>query len=286
MPECNFETISPQMAKEWLDSNHRNRVLSVATVDRIAAAILRGEWMSDATDAIALDIDGGVVNGRHRLSGIIKADTAVEMLVVRGVRPEVIKVIDQGRSRSFTQWLALDGRYGQPTTLAGSVTWLYRMIGGHEARMPEAFKPTTPQLLDILDEHKNVEMSIDMAQPVHARLGLQHGWLTAYHYAMASADSERADDFFGQLASGEGVKDGDPVYVLRERYVANMTAPESKKASTTELIAWLVKAWNAAAADQKINSKQLVFRKSGKFAEVFPKVGGLPWLAGDEQLVS
>jgi hypothetical protein len=121
---------------------------------------------------------------------------------------------------------------------------------------------------------------------VWKKLRLDRKWLSAYHYAMASVDAERADDFFAQVASGEATFAGEPAHSLRERFVSNMASSESKQAKGPELIAWMVKAWNAAAVGQQITTKALTWRRSGRFAEPFPKVAGVLWLARDEELVS
>src|SRR6516225_3546597 len=119
--QCAYELVTPEKARAWLDLNHRNRTLSAGSVARLAAAMRRGEWMPDSTDAIGIDLDGGVINGQHRLQAVIESGIEIEMLVVTGVRPEVIKVIDQGRGRTFNQWLAMDGRYTNPSILGGAV---------------------------------------------------------------------------------------------------------------------------------------------------------------------
>jgi hypothetical protein len=152
-PTCAIETITPEIAKQWLDVNSRNRKLHNPTVRRLTAAIRRGEWMSDCTDGIGLASNGAVVNGQHRLEAVIEADTAVEALVVRNVSPDVIKVIDMGLHRNFAQILQIDGRYPTPGTLAVGVEWLYRIINGFEVAMPAEAKPTVIQDIDLFALH-------------------------------------------------------------------------------------------------------------------------------------
>jgi hypothetical protein len=282
-PSCTLEEITPDDAKRMLHINHKNRRLSPAQVTRLAGVITRGEWMEDSTDGIGLDVDGGVINGQHRLQAIIEADTPVRALVVRNVRPEVIKVIDQGVNRNLAQILAMDGGYAYPPILAASVNWLYRIIRGLERTVPTALKPTTPQLLDLLIAHRNIEVSLDMAQDVYRSMRTDRGMLTAYHYTCASADSAMADDFYDQLATGAELTPGSPVHVLRERIATNNAAQDSKKANTVEVAAWLVKAWEAARQGTSITSRQLRWVRSGSRAERFPQVSGVPWLDPDNE---
>jgi hypothetical protein len=281
-PQCTIEEITPAVAQEWLDLNHRNRQLSEPSVARLAELIRRGEWMSDCTDAIGLDINGGVINGQHRLRAIIAADRPVRALVLRNVRPEVIKVIDQGRGRTLAQYLAMDGRYEQPAILAGALEWVYRIRNGYERQMSQESRPTVPQLLELLAEHPNLPLSVGYAFPVWESLRIERKMFTAYHYAFATVDSEAADEFFDQLSNGEQLSQGDPVYVLRERIVQNNAQPHDRHAKSWEVAAWLVKAWAAARAGDQITSRALAVRRSGPRADRFPVPAGVEWILSED----
>jgi len=278
MAHCAIEQITPAIAREMLDLNHRNRSLSQPTVVRIAELIKRGEWMEDSTDAIGLDTDGGVVNGQHRLQAVVLADQPIRALVLRDVDPSVIKVIDQGRGRNLQQFLAMDGRYDNPTALAQALDWVYRIRYGFERILPQEDKPTVPQLLDLLDQHPNVQHSIPIAVSVWQPLKLHKGMVAAYHYAFATLAPEIADEFFDQLANGEFLERGDPVHTLRERLVENTSKPKERQAKNFELAAWIVKAWTAKQEGSQILPKQLSFRKSGPRAESVPRPAQIDWI--------
>jgi hypothetical protein len=275
---CEIEEISPDQAKLWLGKNHQNRRLSSPVVDHLKGIIARGEWMEDCTDGIGLDIDEGVVNGQHRLTAIAESDRTVRALVLRNVRPEVIKVIDQGRGRTFTQLLAMEGRYPHPQVVAPAIEWLYRMNNGFEQTMPTAVKPTIPQLLDLLAEHPKIVNSVEPAHEVYRRVQCPtKAMLCAYHYAMASVDPDEADKFFEDLASGVDLTERSPVYALRERYLKENGKDPSRKAKNYVLAAWLVKAWEATTEGLEWTEKQVYWVGSGRRGEPYPKVSDLPW---------
>src|SRR5688572_22952243 len=278
-PSCAIETITPDMAKQWLDVNHRNRKLSDPAVRRLAGIIRRGEWMESSTDGIGLDADGGVVNGQHRLTAVIEADQPVRMLVVRNVDRDVIKVIDQGLHRNFAQLLQMDGRWPNPAILASAVEWLFRMMNDFERSIPMDQKPSVPQLLDIFSEHDHKLVgSLDPALGVWKRFKVDRNMLVAYHYTMASADPELADTFFMRLATGLDIEEGQPVHALQERYLTELTKTDGKREPKFVLAAWLVKAWEATRQDVTMVPRQLKFTKSGSRAESFPKVTDVEWL--------
>jgi hypothetical protein len=277
---CAIEEITPEEAKRMLATgNRKNRRLSEPSVRRLEAVIARGEWMPDSTDAIGLAADGSVVNGQHRLEAISRSNVSVRALVVRNVSPDVIKIIDQGMSRNLAQTLQIDGGYTEPGTTATAADWLYNMIGRFEKSRPTEYKPTVPQLLELLAEHPHLTDSLDPAGMVHSRdKHLTKGVLCAYHYAMASADPDMADEFFSQLATGLDVVEYSPVYVLREKYNQDSQRPAEKQMKKWEAAAYLVMAWEASRRGAALSSKQLKVIRSGPRATAVPTVSGVPWL--------
>lgn len=284
-PTCAIEEITPETAKQWLGLNHKNRHLSDPVVNRLAGIIRRDEWMADSTDGIGLDTDGGVINGQHRLAAVIEADKTIEALVVRNVRPEVIKVIDQGRGRTFTQYLQMMENIHQPTVTAPAIEWLYRMNHGLEVAVPTAQKPTVPQLLETFGEHRKISLSVDPAHEAYRRVACPtKAMLTAYHYAMASVDPELADDFFASLASGVDLVQRSPVHALREKFLKENAKDQSRKARNYVLGAWLVKAWEATRQGLEMTERQLYWTGSGRKGEPYPKVTELPWAVSDDAI--
>jgi hypothetical protein len=284
-PSCAIEEITPETADKWLALNHANRRLSDPVVSRLVGIIQRGEWMPDCTDGIGLDLDGGVINGQHRLTAISHSGQSVRALVIRNVRPEVIKVIDQGRGRTFVQLLQMRGDVAAPTVVAPALDWLYRMNAGFEQSMPTAFKPTIPQLLDLLAEHRNIVQSVPAAQEAFRTAQLPpKGQLCAYHYAMASVDSELADDFFNALATGVDLGERAPVRVLRERLIRENARDKSRQVRSFVVDAWLVKAWEFTRQGMEITDRQLEWKTTGRGREPFPRVTDLPWDTTDSAI--
>jgi len=279
-----FEFITPEMAKKMLgQGNRRNRRLATGHVARLKGVLDRGEWMYDSTDAIGVATDDAIVNGQHRLEMIAESDHGVWCLVVRGVRPSIINVIDQGASRNFTQTLQIDGTYADPTGVAQAVEWAYRMMGRFEKALPQANKPSVSQLLDWLAVHPQIVDSLEPAKGCHAKIHVKVGMLAAYHYAFSCVDAQLADDFFEQLQTGLDVGPDDPVYTLRERLLKEQSQPKEKQLSNWQIATFLVQAWEATRSNQKVPAK--MFAKAPVTATKVPTVSGVEWLGtGEEQL--
>lgn len=270
---CDIEEIDPDTAKQWLGVNHKNRGLQIPTVDRLKGIIARGEWMEDSTDGIGLDVDGGVVNGQHRLTAIAEGDYPVRALVVRNVRPEVIRVIDQGIPRNLRDILAMTGRYVRCGELASSIATLWNIMHDLEKTVPTALKPTVPQLLEFFEQHPHLTDSVEAAAITNLGLNGLPRKAAAYHYLMATIDPDATDDFFSKLETGLEVEAGEPVGALREKILANMAATKPESAPT--ILAWLVKAWEATRAGEELTKRNLKWNPRGARAEDYPKVSGV-----------
>ena len=92
--------ITPEMAAKWLEHNTRNRQLRDSVVRRYAADMKAGRWMVTG-DAIAFDKNGTIANGQHRLWAVFESGATVRMLVVFGLDPEVVNVLDDHLKRSL-----------------------------------------------------------------------------------------------------------------------------------------------------------------------------------------
>ena len=93
-------TISPQLAKKMLATgNHRDRPISKSRVDKLVAAIRRGEWCINS-DCIAFDVNDNRINGQHRLTAIIEAGTPVQVLVGYNFPENAFMTTDIGAKRT------------------------------------------------------------------------------------------------------------------------------------------------------------------------------------------
>ena len=97
------EHITPKIANEMLKFNSRNprKRMDMNVIRKYAEDIRQGLWQLNG-EAIVFDEDGFLVNGQHRLCGVIKANKAIDTLVVRGVERGV-NIFDTQYRRTTTQ---------------------------------------------------------------------------------------------------------------------------------------------------------------------------------------
>lgn len=94
-----IETITPHDAKAILSRNSGNRNVRNSIISQYAEMMKNGEW--DLTPhGIVIDTSGNLLDGQHRLHGVIMADIAVNFTVTRDANPEIFRSLDRGAHRS------------------------------------------------------------------------------------------------------------------------------------------------------------------------------------------
>ena len=106
--KCEVVSVTPEMARKWLDNNCINRAISHPRVEMYARDMEAGKWLLNG-EPIVFNKDGNLVNGQHRLTAIIKSGITVKMLVIKGVENSDGVIYDRGRSRSTSDTLVMNG---------------------------------------------------------------------------------------------------------------------------------------------------------------------------------
>lgn len=89
--------ITPEMAERYLQTNQRNRNIKGYKVQKLEDDIKNGDWIV-THQGIAIDSNGKLIDGHHRLTAILKTGISCEMMVTfNAVESEKI---DIGASRT------------------------------------------------------------------------------------------------------------------------------------------------------------------------------------------
>jgi hypothetical protein len=98
--------VTPDVARAMLEQNTDNRRVRPSVVARYAAIMSAGNWKL-SPDGIVFS-DKRLLQGQHRLSAVIAADVAVDLMVWTGVDDEVFRVFDRGATRSTADAIGRD----------------------------------------------------------------------------------------------------------------------------------------------------------------------------------
>lgn len=232
------EKITPKKAQEWLAHNTDNRPRRPKVVERYADAMKRGEWKMNG-ESIKFNCDGRLIDGQHRLLAIVSSGCTIETYVVRGLPVDAFDTIDQGAVRHLADVFARNGEVNCHA-LAGAIRWLGVL---HDRMSWKNVGYTPEQAKAKLQDHPELRKSVSKVCSSNTKGLIPGSILAACHYLFSRKDADLADLFADSLIGGEGLKKSDPVYLLRERLIANGTA--AAKLPRETIAALTIKAWNA-----------------------------------------
>ena len=256
--------ISPDVAREMMKTNTRNRKLNAIHARRLRDVIAAGEWWMNG-EAIIFSIDGTLLNGQHRLSAIITSGIAVDVMVVRGIDERAFRTMDGGRVRTTGEVLSMDGERNA-NNVAAAVQALLTFVdsGGQVPGNVSHYRKATPTLTArVIESHPCIRDSVTAMQK-NTLYRTQHSAML--HYLFSLVSPAIANDFSSVMASGHHDMER-PLVVFRESLVRTPLRPDLRQA----VAARAIKAFNAEKSSDR--PKMLRFGVS----EAFPTIDGLDY---------
>ena len=187
-PSIAVMEVTPEMAKDWLGSNQKNRRPKKSTVHAYARDMASGAWKL-AGDPIRFGTDGKLLDGQHRLLACIIAERPFQTVVMRDLNPEIMRVLDHGCKRTVADELTIEGKRWA-TLVAAAARWLYIFKNGSSAIGKGRVSET--EILQMVDRHPMLEESCGAS---YASCGVQESVQAADHYVAGhlQGDQEEAD---------------------------------------------------------------------------------------------
>lgn len=265
--DIKVEEIGPDRAKELLGTT-RNRNVRQRHVAGLARDMDAGRWGAHSVLMVADTPDGDVlIDGQHRLHAIVRSGITAEFVVMYGLAMEDQQNIDTGIARRLSDTLQLRGEKSV-TVLAAAIGYLWRKQRGIYNGNNHA--PTRAEGLLVLEENPGLRDSITPTNRASTTLRYPHGLATFLHYEMCAIDAEGAADFWEKLATGLGLHERHPVYLLRARLEASALS-NPRKLDPSQTHALTIKAWNAYMRGDDVGV--LKFTRGGPTPEAFPVLG-------------
>jgi hypothetical protein len=243
------QAITPRKAEEYLKLNKVNRPLSKRLVRDFAEAMRRGEWQV-THQGIALDTDGILVDGQHRLAAIVEAGIPVEITVFTDVPVGTFDVLDTGKKRNAADVLAIEGEKSS-VMLAAMVrtVWLYENRpelnwSGGDAGV------SNHQIVEALQQHPKLRDFISVGEHLAAATGLIKSAAGAASYLVSQASPRDLTPWFDGITEGTGLTKGDPRLLFRRVMFAQTRKQAGlvlHRRETREHVTLYLKAFNAWA---------------------------------------
>jgi hypothetical protein len=253
--------ITPAIAAVWLQRNGINRPLSERHVKFLMNVMADGQWKLNG-ESIIFSGDDRLLDGQHRLTACVRSGVTIRSMVVYDADSDVFDTIDDGRKRTGADVLSIDGQFNA-NRVAAAVKLVDRIL---RDRLTRASGYSNADIRRLVKKYHGVQKSATYLSSQKMLTGAST--LIAMHYLCTLSDPHKAVTFFDSLNTGEGLHRGQPVYLLRERLIANRQSKSSL--SQRYIVALFVKAWNAFYFDRKMTS--LRFIEDGPKPEGFPMI--------------
>ena len=244
-PVVFWVTVTPQMARNWLDDKLSNRLLSERHVAAWSRDIAAGNVHQNHQGLAFAWHDGRwrLSDGQHRCAAVCRTGTAVRFLCTFGADPGGV---DRVRVRTFADQLKIEGA-AQHMQLSAIARLVFSWIAvGEPPTRAAKLTPTDDEMREVLAEHPCIAETLQLADRVRRGCGLRGsvaGWLrfATAHTADRECKSPDDDWFVGKLIAGDGLTSGHPALTLRNRIIAD----KEFRRDQFRLAAGCVYAWNA-----------------------------------------
>jgi hypothetical protein len=194
-----------------------------------------------------------LLNGQHRLNACILSKKPFPALIVQGLPERVYRKLDSGEKRRAADWLAHEKEVNTKV-LAAAIKTIWTWEQG--TLCSNKRYPSNQELERTLQSHPGIR-DFNTSTFAKSVKGLPGSLTLALRYIFGQFDKGKpAAEFFDKLASGEGLKKGSPILLLRDKLADD-------KRSQAEAAAIVIKAYD------------LRFRSSGKNREDMPKIVGV-----------
>jgi hypothetical protein len=265
--------VTPEMAKEWLRANDKNRNLRANIVADFARDMLGEVWEYNG-ETISFSWDGFLLDGQHRLTALVLAgkttpDVFIEVLVVFGLDPATQMTMDRGVKRNPADFLKLEGYENAP--LLAAITKRLWSWERDDDRFVGNAKPTNAEYKKLLDERDEIQRSAEIALQVYRKFKFVPKSIVGTAYCLfLPLNMERAPEFFARLEDGANMDTDHPIMAARNRFMDEARDKGRQTAGWLQL-GYLIRAWNAYVSGNALKTIVL----SAKDDMPRPKAGKL-----------
>lgn len=243
--------ITPEMAKEFLKKNVRNRKLSQKTVNKYADDMKKGRWTLNG-ETIQFNKKGELQNGQHRLNAIILANVSIMVLVVTDIEDErAFETIDQGLMRGAHTILQLRGVPNANRMVSISKKLLLWDQTEDKGNFSVSVRKSLSngEIADYYEEHKE---EIDLVYNIIKDATILRtsksysAVITALTLCFRYNPSE-ALSFIEKFKTGANLSENSPILLLRNK-LTHVTTKDGGRRWEIEVMALIIKAFNDYAA--------------------------------------
>jgi hypothetical protein len=209
--------ITPEVAADWLaHDNTHNRYLSMARAEIYARDMAADAWPFNG-DAIRRTDTEVILDGQHRLKGIVDSGTTQEMLVVDGLPTSTQETMDIAGNRALADALHLRG---EPNSIA--LAAVARRVCAYQLGVATGRArvwPTRAEMLAFLEDNTRARRAAEVSvRAAAARVPVAPSVIGSAYYLCSEKDETTAEVFYvTKIIDSLGLEEGEPAKVLIDR---------------------------------------------------------------------
>lgn len=252
--ESKILDVTVAVATDIMHKNTKNRPVSKTVVTKYSKIMKAGGWQFNA-EPVIISKDGRLLDGQHRLMAIIASKVPQKMLVVTGVEGSAFKTIDVGHKRTGGDALATHSKELAPKAIviAATVKIINQFDSDgifHESKRSSPLSHS--ELIDYVEDHKtSLFRAVDFCSGLSgAKKFIPWSALSALYFLFSKVDFDKSEIFFHKLSTGENLKAGEPVLLLRQRLINIRNSGGILWAR--EAIPFVLKAWELTREEKTL----------------------------------
>ncbi len=230
--------VTPELAALWMTRNDKNRPLRQHRVETMARDMSHDTWAYTG-EAIKFSTTGRLIDGQHRLSGIVKSNTTCKMLVVLDLPDESQAYMDAGARRTAGDALSFRGEANSKllaSTVRFAINFEAKTAGTRDSVSHSA-------IIEWLTEHPDIRRYVGMVAKYTSKIDMKPSVFAYALYRLFQIDERDATAFLGAIVEMRSTGNGDPIYALLQRFRTARRNRETLQ-PTTEL-SFIFRTWNA-----------------------------------------
>lgn len=199
--------ITPDVAREMLRGNTRNRPVRQSHVDFLASEMVNGRWV-DTAETISRATDGTIVDGQHRLLAVIQSGVTLDLWVADDVPIQAQDVVDMGAQRSIADQLHLSDGVANANVVVGACRSIVSICCFYQN-----YKLSVAQARQVYsDFHSEIDCAIESCR---GHRPAARAWVYGTLAFLLKA-SPRLVEFVNRIGDGAGIAPPEPAYEVRE----------------------------------------------------------------------
>ena len=239
-------TVTPEIAKSWLDKNTSNRKPNSRFVTRFIRDMKRKEWLITG-DPIKFDKSGTLIDGQHRLSACVMAETPFDSYVAYGLDENARTVVDTGKARSGSDVLHMNGIKN-----ANQLATALRILINEKSEANYRSPVTNTELLAAFYKHPKMQLWAPYVGAFPNGISVSLVGYVAYVGGHVLGKKDRAAAMVEVLKTGKPDYDGDPIHRYREKIIRSKDDTIGHIRARDSVVWTLKHCWNLFAKRQPV----------------------------------